>query len=43
MAFLESVRVINLKIRAIAFPRKSRDGILLANIERGRLQENYSQ
>ena len=43
MAFLESARVINLKIKATAFPQKNKDGILVAKIERGRFQENCSQ
>ena len=33
MAFLESARVINLKIKTIAFPQKNKDGILVAKIE----------
>lgn len=40
---MEGARVINLKIKAIAFPRKNRDGILLTKTEREGLQENYSQ
>lgn len=35
MAFLESARVINLKIKAIAFPQKNKDSILVAKIGEG--------